>query len=52
MDNRTLRKLKRIHRQLGKTKTSNYSSMEEIKSVIDIQMRISHLIVEVEKNKK
>jgi hypothetical protein len=52
MDNRTLRKLKRIHRQLSRTKTNNYDSVEEIRSIVDIQIRLSHLILEVEQNKK
>ena len=52
MDNRTLRKIKRIHRQLSKTKTNNYDSIEEMKSIVDIMQRLNHLIQEVEQSKK
>ena len=52
MDNRTLRKIKRIHRQLSRTKTNNYDSIEEMKSIVDIMQRLNHLIQKVEQNKK
>lgn len=52
MDKRTLRKIKRIHRQLVKTTTDNYDSIEEMKSIVDIMQRLNHLIQEVDQNRK
>lgn len=52
MDKRTLRKIKRIHRQLARTTTNNYDSIEEMKSIVDIMQRLNHLIQEAEQNKK
>lgn len=52
MDKRTLRKIKRIHRQLEKTKTDNYDDIEELRVIVDVLRRLSYLIQEVEQNKK
>jgi len=52
MDKRTLRKIKRIHRQLGKATTDNFDSIEEMKSIVDIMQRLNHMIQEAEQNKK